>query len=324
MLLVSLLAVTLPLSLLFWTVSVVSSWYSEDIAPPTPLRFFVSVFIPLLIATWGYRKKSLDVSGALSGLILGFVLTLSSYCFQAVLLVFFVSSSKATKFRSSQKRKFEADHKEGGQRNWVQVLCNGGIAAEFALLYMLECGMGEKLVDPSRNWQCAMLSLAVLSAMAESCGDTWASELGSVWSSGDPFLITTLERVPRGTNGGVSVAGTFFSGLAGALLGLVYYLSLVVCVGSTTLRTSPTQGALVVVGALAGSLGSLIDSFLGATLQYSGLDASSGRIVEEPGPGVKHVSGINLLDNHSVNLISNLVTAMLVPWISVQVLSLFH
>ncbi|CAN7996656.1 unnamed protein product, partial [Ixodes hexagonus] len=127
-----------------------------------------------------------------------------------------------------------------------------------------------------------------------------------------------------GTNGGVSLAGTVFSGLGGAFLGLAYYVALVLCIGSTTLRTSPQQGYLIIVGALAGFLGSLIDSFLGATLQYSGLDASSGRIVEEPGPGVKHISGVNLLDNHSVNLISNLVTALVVPWISVQTLSLFH
>lgn len=35
-------------------------------------------------------------------------------------------------------------------------------------------------------------------AFACSNADTWASELGSVISSNDPFLITTRVRVPRG------------------------------------------------------------------------------------------------------------------------------
>jgi uncharacterized membrane protein len=47
-------------------------------------------------------------------LLVGFFLTLSSYCFMISLLAFFLSSSKATKFRQNQKKKFEEDFKEGG------------------------------------------------------------------------------------------------------------------------------------------------------------------------------------------------------------------
>lgn len=38
----------------------------------------------------------------------------------------------------------------------------------------------------------------ITGALACCNGDTWASELGSVLSFGDPVLITSLQSVPRG------------------------------------------------------------------------------------------------------------------------------
>ena len=39
------------------------------------------------------------------------------------------------------------DFKEGGQRNWLQVLCNGGMALELSLLYLLDLGSADLPVD---------------------------------------------------------------------------------------------------------------------------------------------------------------------------------
>lgn len=83
------------------------------------------------------------------------------------------------------------------------------------------------------------------------------------------------------------------------------------------LAGSPSQWPLIVFGGVAGLLGSVIDSLLGATLQYSGLD-TNGRIVEHPGPKVKHISGSRVLDNHSVNLISSILTALIMPFIALN------
>ena len=44
-----------------------------------------------------------------------------------------------------------------------------------------------------------------------------------------------------------------------------------------------------------------------------GLDAETGVITETPRAGVEHISGIPLLDNHTVNLLSSFCTAVILP-----------
>ena len=83
------------------------------------------------------------------------------------LIVFFLSSNKATKYKQEVKKTFESDFKEGGQRTWLQasslisihrfpldnfdillqVLCNGAMATELALLYLLDVGSADLPVD---------------------------------------------------------------------------------------------------------------------------------------------------------------------------------
>lgn len=50
------------------------------------------------------------------GLFVGFILTISSYLFLVCLITFFITSSRATKFRGDRKRKLEDEFKEGQYR----------------------------------------------------------------------------------------------------------------------------------------------------------------------------------------------------------------
>lgn len=151
-----------------------------------------------------------------------------------------------------------------------------------------------------------------MSAFACCNGDTWASELG-ILSRSDPYLITSFERVPRGTNGGVSSWGLFMSFVGGIFIGIFYYIATLLFVDSESLLNSPVQFPVILIGGLAGLFGSIIDSFLGATCQFSGQTAE-GFIVEDPNEAVRKISGtFKILNNHSVNLVSCLLTAIIVP-----------
>lgn len=157
-----------------------------------------------------------------------------------------------------------------------------------------------------------------LGAYACCNGDTWASELGSVWCTGKlPRLVTTMRRVPVGTNGAVSTIGLLFSFLGGISVGLAYFITVRLSVSPFVMATAPPQWPLILLGGLAGLFGSFVDSVLGATLQYSGID-KQGKICDTPGAGIQHINGWNIIDNHSVNLISSIITAITIPMISMR------
>lgn len=80
----------------------------------------------------------------------------------------------------------------------MQVVCNGGVPTELAVLYMIENGPGEIPIDFSKQYTASWMCLSLLGALACSAGDTWASEIGSVISKSKPRLITTWEKVPVG------------------------------------------------------------------------------------------------------------------------------
>ncbi|KAF5928254.1 hypothetical protein HPG69_014859 [Diceros bicornis minor] len=247
----------------------------------------------------------------LSGLVVGFILTIANFSFFTSLLMFFLSSSKLTKWKGETKKRLDSEYKEGGQRNWVQVFCNGAVPTELALLYMIENGPGEIPIDFSKRYTASWMCLSLLAALACSAGDTWASEVGTVLSKSPPRLITTWEKVPVGTNGGVTVVGLASSLLGGTFVGIAYFLTQLVFVND--LDISAPQWPIILFGGLAGLLGSIVDSYLGATMQFSGLDEITGMVVNSPASEVKYIAGRPILDNNAVNLFSSVLTALLLP-----------
>lgn len=67
------------------------------------------------------------------------------------------------------------------------------------------------------------------------------------------------------------MVGLASSLLGGTFVGLAYFLTQLVFVSD--LDISAPQWPIIVFGALAGLLGSVVDSYLGATMQFSGKTA---------------------------------------------------
>jgi len=113
---------------------------------------------------------------------------------------------------------------------------------------------GAQSPGPGAIWYHDVLLIAAAAALAEAAADTVSSECGEAWSD-RVCLITTWERVPPGTDGGISVPGT----VAGVVAGLI-----VAGVCAATQLVSLSATAIV---ASAAVLGMLLDSLLGATLE---------------------------------------------------------
>ncbi|XP_038048871.1 transmembrane protein 19-like [Patiria miniata] len=314
----ALLSVIVPLSLLTWAISMLGFTYMGSEAPIYPIspgRWLLTVTLPLFLAISGLRKKSVTSGGAILGYLVGFTMLLASYSFFMALLAFFYTASKATRFKAEMKKKIEADYKEGGQRDWLQVISNGGIPTSLAIIYVVDSGFRDLPLDFRSRYDTTWTALALMSAYACCCGDTWASEIGTVMGSKTPRLITTLSKVPVGTNGAVSFVGLLSSAVGGFMVGCGFYIGLLISFSSPAFKTATPQWPVMVFAALAGLVGSLIDSLLGALFQYSALDLRTKRVVSTATTTTEYICGWPVLDNNGVNMLSSLLTSMIMPGI---------
>jgi uncharacterized protein (TIGR00297 family) len=166
----------------------------------------------------------------------------------ATLVMLFVLTWTTTHFGARHKQELGlAERREG--RNATQVMANLGVAAASSIA---AAHTGDS------RWL-----LAATAALAEAATDTVASEIGQ---TGGPNsrLITTWKPVASGTDGGITLSGTMAGGVAGLVVTAV-----AVVTGMIPIRE-------FWIPAVAGFIGMLTDSVLGATLQRRGLINNDG------------------------------------------------
>ncbi|GAB2300386.1 hypothetical protein Dimus_034428 [Dionaea muscipula] len=272
----------------------------------TLIQPIAAILISSAIALRAYKRRSLNFSGALAGFIVMAIHLAANFRYAAMLLVFFFSSSALTKRGASKKRAVDAEYKEGGQRNWIQVLSNSIIATVLVVTIWSLTGWEDSCLDAKQSTLIKALVGGLIGHYCCCNGDTWSSELG-VLSDEEPRMITTFKQVPKGTNGAVTIAGLLAAAEAGGVIGLTYLVSGLI--GAKCFHVK--QLLIIPLSALAGLCGSLIDSLLGATVQYSGYCQVRKKVVGTQSPTVKKISGLDILDNNGVNLVSILLTTVL-------------
>ncbi|ENH62379.1 Protein of unknown function DUF92, TMEM19 [Fusarium oxysporum f. sp. vasinfectum] len=223
----------------------------------------------------------------------------------ALLCVFFLAGTRVTHIKEGIKANYTLRSKgtSGGEgpRTHVQVLANSLMASVLSVLHANQLRKREaafadpNIPDPTGSlcfsWGGDLLVVGIIANYAAVAADTFSSELG-ILSSGQPRLITspTLRKVPRGTNGGVTLLG-LGAGLLGSMIIVTASMIFLPSCSEESSRT-PAGGApwtmlerrkFMGFMVIWGALGSVLDSFLGGLFQRSVRDVRSGKIVEGEG-----------------------------------------
>lgn len=205
-----------------------------------------AVVANLVVATLGYAARTVSVSGAICGTVIGIVVFVAvGWQGWVLLLVTFIAASVATRIGRARKQLLGIGEERGGRRGAGNAIANTGVAAIAALLAGLDVHPGAA-------------RLAFVAALVAGGSDTIASEIGKACGR-RTWSITTLRRVAPGTSGAMSLEGTT-AGLLGAI-GLAFVAVALGIVGSGPV-------ALLVIAATAGAL---LESWLGATLEAPGI-----------------------------------------------------
>ncbi|MBF0709280.1 DUF92 domain-containing protein [Alkalihalobacillus hwajinpoensis] len=247
----------------------------------------IYAFLSAITGILGYKVHALSRNGAIAATGVGCAIALG-FGWKGLLLlgIFFLTSTIWSKYKAQLKDGVEQIVEKGASRDQYQVLANGGVAA-FAGIMML--------LFPGDVWL-----FIFLSAIATSNSDTWASELG-VLSKRRPLHIITMKFVPAGTSGAISMPGILASLLGAGLIGgvgsLVFDLSFL---------------GLVIV-TVAGFVGCLSDTLIGATLQEELKCQKCGSKTERHihcGNRTVKISGIKGFNNDVVNFASSMIGAL--------------
>ncbi len=207
----------------------------------------------MAIAFW-LPKKFLTPAGYAHAWLLGVIVwaSLGWKAYVVTLFYFFVGSA-VTKVGMIQKEAHGIAEARGGVRGpgnvWGSALTGAICAIAFLSLPWLYPNSPALIA----RWQ-PLLALAFVASFSTKLSDTTATEIGKAYGQ-RTFLITTLQPVPRGTEGAVSLEGTL-AGVAAsiALAAVAWAVWLIPWVG-------------IGICAIAAFVATTAESLIGATLE---------------------------------------------------------
>jgi uncharacterized protein (TIGR00297 family) len=210
------------------------------------LNFFLFIILILAGVAWSVVSNKLTLAAALTGGIIGTVLfTGVGWIGIGLMTAFFLMGTLTTSWKKNIKQSFGLTQENKGRRTTGQVIANAGTGGILGLL---------SIFFPQHS---ALFLFLIACAFSSATADTVSSELGSVY--GKRFYdILSFRSGQRGLDGVVSFEGTFMGIGGSCVIALMYALA---------------QGwSLTLIWiVLAGTIGNLADSVLGATLERKGI-----------------------------------------------------
>ena len=255
-------------------------------------RLLLGLLLSAVIGLAGYWRGALTPSGWLGAMFTG-TLTFGFGGLNAALLLvaFFVSSSLLTRYQAARKQTAAEVFAKTGRRDLGQVLANGLVASLGAAVWALTAS--------------PIGYAALVGSLAAANADTWATELGVLAKSASR-LITTGRRVPAGTSGGVTLIGTLAAAGGAIFIGVIAALL-------------QSDAAWIAVALIAGLIGALSDSVLGATVQGIYYSERRGgeteRAIEVDGIANRLARGVRWIDNDVVNFAATLIGGVIGAWL---------
>jgi uncharacterized protein (TIGR00297 family) len=230
--------------------------------PSNPWLVGMGLNTILLGVAWISPKKLLTPAGYIHAWVLGVLLwgTLGWQGFLVVMFYFLVGSA-VTKVGMAQKEAEGIAEKRSGARGpenvWGSALTGSLCALGIGLInFGIFPIPNSPLPIPYSQFPTphSLLLLGFVASFSTKLSDTCASEVGKAYGK-STYLITTLQPVPRGTEGAVSLEGTLAGVLASIViacvawgLGLINLLGVLWCITAAFVATN-------------------LESVIGATLQ---------------------------------------------------------
>lgn len=222
---------------------------------PSYLDVAIVLLLCAALSILSYRLRLLTLSGSVASFAVGVVIGLfGSINWLVLLIVFALLGFIVTRFKFELKVMKGVQEGKKGERTYRNVLANSLVPA---LVAVGAWALGEQ--------DSIVAGLVYLTAISVAASDTIASELGVL--SDKTRLITTFQKVPPGTDGGVSAYGTMWA-LAGAA-----FASLV---GWVVLFPGEGVDTDLLVPIVIGFVGCNVDSLIGATLERRGMVSKLG------------------------------------------------
>ena len=240
--------VSVPLSAaaVLWVLALVNQELVLAVVKATPPVLAVALPANTLVAWAGYMARTVSVSGAVTGALIGTIIFIcTGWAGWMMLLAAFLCAAITSRMGLRRKTLLGIAEERGGRRGAGNAIANTGIAAVAAFVavtsYAHDAGV-----------------IAFTAALTAGASDTIASETGKAWGR-RTWSILPPGPVAPGTPGAMSLEGTAAGLVGAAALGAL----------AMALEIVPAYALVPIIA--GATVGSFVESLLGATLEASGI-----------------------------------------------------